>query len=232
MKTIFHSKRPIVVIADDRERFSGVIESLAEFSGVSVQIRRLALGDYDVNGDLLVERKTTSDFALSLIDGRLLRQAYRLSNSDRRTCVILEGPSADLNNINVSRQALLGAMITVTMIFGQPVLRSQSPEETAWLMVVAANQLTRPHRRRPGRLARGACRSPRRVQSEMLQAVPGLGPDKAETILNHLGDIRSVASADLDDLMQIPGIGKVTAKRILWALCNSSNELQVDRSGY
>ena len=128
MKASTRSQDPIVVTADDRERPSGVIESLAATAGVCVEVRRLNLGDYDVMGRLLVERKTTSDFALSVIDGRLFRQSYRLMMSQRRTCLILEGPPS---NIKMSREAIQGAMITVTMIFGQPVLRSRTPVETA-----------------------------------------------------------------------------------------------------
>lgn len=215
MNPTFHSEKATTVVADDRERASGVIESLAATSGVSVEVRHLKLGDFDVDGRLLVERKTTFDFALSVIDGRLFRQAYRLMTSERRTCLIPEGPPTD---IKMSREALQGAMITVTMIFGQPVLRSRAPAETAWLMLTAADQVSRSETRQPRRFVRRRFRTPRRIQSEMLQAVPGLGPDKAGALLAHFGDFRRITSADLDALMQIPGIGQVLATRILWAL--------------
>ena len=52
----------------------------------------------------------------------------------------------------------------------------------------------------------------------MLQAIPGLGPDKAGAVLTHFGNFQKIASADLDALKQVPGIGEVTAARILWAL--------------
>ncbi|RLE34260.1 MAG: hypothetical protein DRJ61_05525 [Acidobacteria bacterium] len=58
----------------------------------------------------------------------------------------------------------------------------------------------------------------RRIQSSMLQAIPGLGPDKADAILTHFGNFQRIASADLNALIQISGIGPVTATRILWAL--------------
>ena len=215
MKASTQSQNPIVVTADDRERPSGVIESWAAIAVVSVEVRRLKLGDFDVGGKLLVERKTTFDFALSVIDGRLFRQSYKLMMSQRRTCLILEGP---LGGIQMTREALQGAMITVTMIFGQPVLRSRTPTETAWLMLTAADQLSRSEAQNPGRKIRRKGRNRRRIQSEMVQAIPGLGPDKAGALLSHFGDIPSVASADLDDLMVVPGIGDTTARRILWAL--------------
>ncbi len=222
MKASTRSQDPIVVTADDRERPSGVIESLDATEGISVEVRRLKLGDYDVAGRLLVERKTTFDFAISVIDGRLFRQAFRLMMSQRRTCLILEGP---LSGIQMTREALQGAMITVTMVFGQPVLRSRTPEETAWLMLTAAHQLSRSEARNPSRQIRRKFPRRRRIQSEMLQAIPGLGPDKAGAVLAHFGNFQRIASADLDALMQIPGIGKVTATRILWALENRSAQV-------
>jgi len=215
MKVSTKSQNPITVTADDRERPSGVIESLATTEGISVEVRRLKLGDYDVAGRLLVERKTTFDFAISVIDGRLFRQAYRLMMSQRRTCLILEGP---LSGIQMTREALQGAMITVTLIFGQPVLRSRTPAETAWLMLTAAHQLSHSEVRNRGRQIRRKYRRRCRIQSSMLQAIPGLGPDKADAILTHFGNFQRIASADLNALIQISGIGPVTATRILWAL--------------
>ena len=222
MKASVQSQNPIIITADDRECPSGVIESLAATEGVSVKIRRLKLGDYDVAGRLLVERKTTFDFALSVIDGRLFRQAYRLMMSQRRTCLILEGPPS---NIKMSREALQGAMITVTLVFGQPVLRSRTPEETAWLMLTASHQLSRSEARNPSRQIRRKSKRRRRIQSSMLQAIPGLGPDKAGALLAHFGDFQRIISADLDALIQIPGIGPLTATKILWALENCSAQV-------
>ncbi len=97
MNPTFHSKSTVVVVSDDRERTSGVIESLVSTPGVSVKVRRLLLGGYDVGGRLLIERTTPSDLVLSVIDGRLFRQAYRLMMSHRRTCLILEGAPSYIN---------------------------------------------------------------------------------------------------------------------------------------
>ncbi len=209
------STQPLKVIADDRERASGVIESLADSEGISVEVHRLKLGDFDINDRLLVERKTTLDFGLSIIDGRLFRQAYRLANSGRRCCFILEGPPS---NLNISRESLQGAMITVTLVFGLPFLRSRTPEETAWLIVTASRQLSRSEAQIPARLVRRKNRKPRGIQSQMLQALPSIGPDRANSLLEFFGDIQTVVSADLAAFMEVPGIGEATATRILQAL--------------
>ena len=66
----------ISIIADDRERKSEVIKFLSETKNVSVDIKRLSLGDYLVDNRLVFERKTLNDFALSIIDGRLSARRY------------------------------------------------------------------------------------------------------------------------------------------------------------
>ena len=65
------------ITADDRERAAGVIEALGAMEDVELSIERLSLGDYVVENGLLVERKTVLDLALSVVDGRLFRQAGR-----------------------------------------------------------------------------------------------------------------------------------------------------------
>ena len=57
------------IIADDREQSSKLLEALAAFDRVSVRVERLALGDYLIDGGLLVERKTIADLVVSIKDG-------------------------------------------------------------------------------------------------------------------------------------------------------------------
>jgi len=71
------------VVADDRERASGVVEALRVMEGVEVVGERLTLGDNLVDDRPLFERKTAVDFANSLVDGRLFQQACRLVPNPR-----------------------------------------------------------------------------------------------------------------------------------------------------
>ena len=47
---------PIHIIADDRECKSEVIASLLQIEDVDVSIRRLLIGDYQIDNRLIVER--------------------------------------------------------------------------------------------------------------------------------------------------------------------------------
>jgi hypothetical protein len=63
--------------------------------GVVVRIEHLGVGDYSIDGAVLIERKTATDFAQSLMDGRLFSQAKQMANSPLRTAYILEGTSVE-----------------------------------------------------------------------------------------------------------------------------------------
>ena len=54
-------------------------------------IERLALGDYCVDGAVLIEGKTAAGFAQSLVDGRLFGQAGRMPTSRFLPAYIVEG---------------------------------------------------------------------------------------------------------------------------------------------
>ena len=59
----------VTILVDDRERPSGIAEELEKLSGVLVRIEHLAVGDYNIDGAVLVERKECEGFR-SIIDGR------------------------------------------------------------------------------------------------------------------------------------------------------------------
>ncbi len=75
----------INIIVDDREVGSGIMDIFHAIDGVSIGVRRLTLGDYEVDGRLLVERKTLLDLTESIKDGRLFRQACKLAKAPLRS---------------------------------------------------------------------------------------------------------------------------------------------------
>ena len=70
------------------------------------------------------EPKTIPDLCVSLVDGRLFRQAQALSKAKPRPVVILEGSLRDVSKSNVKRESIQGAWVALGVFFGLPVLRS------------------------------------------------------------------------------------------------------------
>jgi ERCC4-type nuclease len=205
------------IIADDRENAGGVIAALRELAGVNVEVRRLTCGDYLVENKFTVERKTLRDFAGSIVDHRVFRQAAVMAQSRRRGVLVLEGAGSDLQAIGVQREALQGALIHISVFRGLAILRSHDPGETARLMVYLGRQaqawahgsLSRPGYRPKGRRAR---------QLFLLQGLPSIGPGRAVRLLDRFGSVQAVAAATAAELATVDGIGDGIAARIRWAL--------------
>jgi ERCC4-type nuclease len=219
----------IKVVADDRERHSEVIPFLKAMTFVNLDVRRLSVGDYRVDNQLIFERKTLPDFSRSIADGRLFRQMKRLVNGDAKGVLILEGSGRDLPEVTVRREALQGALIFVSLTLGIPVLRAMNADETARLMCYAARQCRAAFKPAPSRRLPGPTNR-RRCQLHVLQGLPGIGPEKAALLLEAFGSVESVLAADGDLLQTIPGIGAKSAEKIRWVVSDSQLPygLQID----
>ncbi len=214
---MLQNNSPINITADDREQKSEVIKSLMGIENVEVCIRRLSLGDYQIDNQLIVERKTLKDFAISIIDGRLFKQMIRLANSTFTGVLILEGTAIDTVDLGMTREAMQGALITVSLILGIPVLRSKAPSETAKLMIYIARQIESMAR---GGVQRHGYRpkTKRKRQLFILQGLPGVGSERADRLLDHFGSVEAAISASSSELQSVDGIGKSIADKIKLAV--------------
>ena len=202
---------------DDREVSSPVLAALRRHPEFRIQVERLTVGDYLIDDSLLFERKTLMDLAASIKDGRLFAQAERLASAGPRGALILEGTAKDLTESRMRREAIQGALVTLTLFFGLPLLRARDPDESARLMLFAARQqrsFARGALPRHGKRPRGKAR----LQSHILQGLPRIGPERAKRLIEHFGSIEAVIAADARALTEVPGIGDAVAETIRWAV--------------
>ncbi len=196
------------VVIDVRER-SSAVPALLEGRGHTCRFKTLQAGDYVVAGRVLVERKTSMDFSKSLYDGRLFRQTSRLVRSPLRVALLIEG----VRPVRVGRPQLLGALVTLGLVFQLPVLRAQGPEESAWLLENIGKQATRS-------VGRGlASRVPAPFDHaaaplHLLALLPHVGPSRAACLLARFETLEGVFSASAVELMAVPGVGPKTADAI------------------
>jgi ERCC4-type nuclease len=205
------------VTIDDRERDSATASFLLGMPGIACTFRRLQLGDYLVDGRLLIERKTVPDLLQSIEDGRLFRQARGLASSRVPCLLILEGTAADLKGRRFQRSSVQGALITVSLLWGVPMLRSMDGEETANLMALAGRQISATVNGqiyRPGR----RWGSKRGLQSHLLQGLPGVGCQLATRLLERFGTVEGVIQAAEPALQEVAGIVRRKAAKIRWAV--------------
>ena len=131
--------------------------------------------------------------------------------------LIIEGSGRELDQIRIRREALQGALISVSLILGIPVLRSQHPEETAQLILMANRQV---ETAASGAIQRHGYRpkGKSRRQLFVLQSLPGIGPKRASLLLDRFGSVTEVITASAEQLAAVDSIGKQTAENIKWAV--------------
>ncbi len=204
----------IKIVMDHREVNETLKRTLLMQPYVKLEVQTLAAGDFLIDNLLLIERKTFKDFVTSIKDGRIFRQAVKLASGSKHNLIILEGTSQDVKSTQMKREAIQGALISLSLKFRIPVLRSISPEETGNLMISAYQQLTLCKSRLPYRPVGYKHSSRFKQQIHILQGLPGVGPAKAKMLLDKLGSLKAVFNASVSDLKEIDGMGKCTAERI------------------
>lgn len=204
----------IQIIADHRESGCGVIEALMAMPEVEVKVQTLPLGDYLADRSLLFERKTLIDLAASIVSGRFFSQACRMAERRKRPVWILEGTAKDLASSGMSRESIQGAIITLTVILGIPVLRSLDPAETARLILYTGRQVRRAIPSNPVYRQGYRPKGKRKRQIFILQGLPGIGPKRATDLLVKFGSVEAVMRASAEELEFVRGIGPTRAARI------------------
>ncbi len=199
---------------DFREKAETLIDLLKSSYAFEINVTKLKYGDYFIAPDTIVERKTVCDFLVSIIDGRLFNQAYRLAEHCERPVIIIEGKIFSGEGYPaISQEAIKGALITIAQTFHIPVLRTTSESDTAWYI----NQLHE-HRQRVGEHSGPLLsRKAKNVDTQkirILRALPGIGAKSAKTLLYHFGSIRNIFNASEEELLDVPGIGEKTAGKI------------------
>jgi hypothetical protein len=134
------------LVVDHSERQSALVEAVRRSSWFDVQMDRLAAGDYLVNGEAIVERKTIRDLTASLLDGRLFPQVARLAHSPYRSLLLIEGPTPP-SLPDVHPHTVEGALVSIATMWRIPVLHSSDPEQSARMLRFLAEQVRGPRER-------------------------------------------------------------------------------------
>ncbi|MBN3036043.1 MAG: hypothetical protein JW861_10700 [Bacteroidales bacterium] len=195
---------------DFRERRSGIPEMIRK-RGVRVIIDNLKTGDYLINDEILVERKTREDFIGSLVQNRLFGQCARLRQSAYAPLLIIEG-NPYVTGHKISAEAIRGALVSVSVAWQIPVLIADGPSETCDIMLLAGRQMVYPgnplHRKgRKGRMKEDQ-------RSSFLQGLPGIGARLAVALLKRFGSVQAVVNSSPGQMMEVDGIGKKKAAGI------------------
>jgi ERCC4-related helicase len=212
---ISNSEVPRVkVYADRREIRSHVVHSLEKL-GVEVILRTLEVGDYVVSDRVGIERKAAEDFLSTFLDGRdLFSQISDLARAYRRPLLIIEGEGI-YSKRQIHPNAIRGALSTVAIDFGVPVLFTRDEEDTAALISVIAKREQAGDLKKEINLHGTKTASTLPEQQEYLvSAISEIGPVVAKNLLQHFGSVERIMKASRDELMEVELVGPKTADRI------------------
>ncbi|MFC1859783.1 ERCC4 domain-containing protein [Thermodesulfobacteriota bacterium] len=199
------------IIADYREKPSGLLDLLKK-TDFYMRVKKVPYGDYIVNDSVTIERKTSLDFLLSLIDGQLYKQISDLKKYSTYPVLLIEGNPYQAD-INFDHAAIQGALISVQATWYIPILFSNSKEESANILVAIGKQSEK-------NLDVVSLRSedrPKNLQPKqlyILQGLPGVGPTLAKRLIENFSSVSKIMRASIDELSKIEGLGKVSARKI------------------
>ncbi len=203
-------KIAIPLTADNREKSSG-IPGLLLNRFAHLQMAQLSVGDYMINDEIIIERKTKEDFVQSLLDGRLFAQCARLRETGMIPLFIVEGNPYKTAH-HIAPTAIKGALLSINLSWQIPVIKSSGKEDTADIIVMAAKQelntlyFVRKNGKKP--------KKRQNQQHYFVQGLPGVGPVLAYKLLGHFTTIEKIIRADTATLSEVEGIGKKKAEQL------------------
>ena len=204
---------PSRVVADERERASGVPEELSKMN-VRVYFSRLPVADYVLNPELAVERKSVRDLVASVYDSRIFYQAAKLSAAYAKPFLLVEGDSKEVEGLTRNLKSFYGAIANVTLAYGLRVLYTANAKETATAIAeLLAHARAKPLTRMPSELPPKS-KSVHQQQLYLVSSMPGIGRKLAEKLLSKYGTPRRVMSLTAGELAMTQGVGWKKAERI------------------
>ena len=138
----------MIIKIDTREqdlfkKCEATIAAVPKFADIKLIVEPLPLGDIIINDGtndcIIIERKTFSDLAASIKDGRYEEQSYRLNGLQHHNHNIIYLIEGDINRFNsfkdrIDKQTLYSAMFSINYFKGFSIMRSNNLEETATIV--------------------------------------------------------------------------------------------------
>ncbi|WP_135303497.1 ERCC4 domain-containing protein [Haloarcula amylovorans] len=205
----------IEIVADQRELDSTIARDLSTREGVETRLETLAVGDYVLSDRVVVERKTVADFLDTLTGGdrSMFEQVGDATRHYARPVVVIEGENL-YGSRNVHQKAINGALASLAVDFGASVMHTADEGETADLLEVIAGREQDDGDREVSVHGEKQSKTLPEQQEYVVAAVAEVGPVTARSLLDYFGSVEAVMTATHEDLLDVDGIGDVTAERI------------------
>lgn len=217
-------RRPAMIIdSNERGVLCDSVIRKAEKAGLSVIRKPLVVGDY-LLGEACVEAKSINDLFLSSHSGHLWRQLENMDINYQRFFLVIHGgidkyvAMAKKTGKKVTytriQNELTGTIARIMSDFECQVFYTPNVSEAALFITKLHNKLHKPASSHGARTIRRVASND--IRADMLLAIPGIGKDMADRILEQCGSIEEMCFPE--SLKKIKGLGDVLRGRIVQAL--------------
>ena len=219
----FMNLKKLRIVVDEREKKSGIPDFLKK-TGINLEIKTLQVGDYIVAPETVVERKTISDLASSIFDGRLFDQCNRLKEHYKFPILLIEGDIDKMEELTENPFIIYGAISSVVIDFKIPVIPTPNALHTSKLLISMCSR-------------KDASKGPfikkirksndlQKQQFSMLCSLPGVGEKTAMRMLEKFGTPINVLNSSIAELSKIDGLSEIRAKNIKKVLQSQNKHLK------
>lgn len=213
---------------DLAKQCESTISAVNHFANLKTVIEPLPLGDIIIYDEvnckdlLIIERKTLSDLAASIKDGRYEEQSYRLNglpHHNHNIVYLIEGDLARFNTFKerMDKLTLYSAMVSIGYYKGFSIMRTNTMEETAMFVCASAYKLNKEKTRKPFYDAETVVQNTSTTTDVSLNSTEE-GPSSKDycSVIKKVKK-ENITSDNIGEIMlcQIPGISSNTAIAIL-----------------
>jgi Fanconi anemia group M protein len=205
----------VEIVVDQRELDSSIAKDLSTRDGLVTRLETLAVGDYVLSDRVAVERKSAADFVDSMLDAdrSMFEQVGELSRAYARPVMIVEGTNL-YGQRDIAPNAIRGALASLAVDFDVSVLRTEDEADTTELLATIAKREQETRDREVSVHGEKTTKTRAEQQEYVVSSIADIGPVTARTLLEHFGSVEAVMTALEDDLLEVEGVGPVTAERI------------------
>jgi ERCC4-type nuclease len=222
----------MIVKIDTRERelikkCQDLLVAVPAFKDLKIEVCTLPLGDIIINNgqidNIIVERKSLSDLAASIKDGRYDEQSYRLNglpHHNHNIVYLIEGDLAKFNSFKerIDKQTIYSAMFSINYYKGFSLMRSTSMDETAFIVCNMAYKIGKDINKAPY-FSQVLETLDKNLESGPLEQEPVQQQSQSKDYCSVIKKVKkdNITEENIGEIMlcQIPGISSVTALTIM-----------------
>lgn len=203
---------PTTLVVDHREP-AEMVDLLRAVRNLEVRVEALEIGDYVVPDRLVIERKTSSDLAASVIEDskRLFSQTNRMANSGIPSVLLVEGDI--YGTTRMSLNSITGTLSYLSVIQGVSIIPTLSLKHSSYMIAKLVRHAV--HGLGYDLPLRGSGpKTTGEAARYVLEGIPGISSALAKALIAHFGSVTGVCGATEEELRKVPGIGPSKASKV------------------